>query len=82
MQTQKVTSFPIVLLGTEYWGGLVDWIRKTVLSGGKVSEKDVDLLQVTDSVEEAVAIMTRAETEHDRATGPGGQPAITPHRPD
>jgi uncharacterized protein (TIGR00730 family) len=82
VQTQKVTSFPIVLLGTEYWGGLVDWIRKTVLSGGKVSEKDVDLLQVTDSVEEAVAIMTRAETEHDRTTGPGGQPAITPHRPD
>ena len=63
-------------------GGLVDWIRKTVLSSGKVSEKDVDLLQVTDSVEEAVAIMTRAETEHDRATGPGGLPAITPHRPD
>jgi uncharacterized protein (TIGR00730 family) len=82
VQTQKVTSFPIVLLGTEYWGGLVDWIRKTVLTGGKVGEKDVDLLQVTDSVEEAVAIMTRAETEDDRTTGPGGQPSITPHRPD
>ena len=51
VQTQKVTSFPIVLLGTEYWGGLVDWIRKTVLTGGKVGEKDVDLLQVTDDPE-------------------------------
>jgi uncharacterized protein (TIGR00730 family) len=82
VQTQKVTSFPIVLLGPDYWGGLVDWIRKTVLNGGKVSEKDVDLLQVTDSVEEAVEIMVRARTEHDRSTGPGGKPSIIPHRPD
>ena len=82
VQTQKVTSFPIVLLGTEYWGGLVDWIRRTVLTGGKVSEKDVTLLQVTDSVEEAVAIMGRARVEHESTAGPGGKPAITPHRPD
>ena len=38
VQTQKVTSFPVVLMGTAYWGGLVDWIRGTVLAEGKISE--------------------------------------------
>ena len=37
VQTQKVTSFPIVLMGTEYWGGLFDWLRGTVLDAGTVS---------------------------------------------
>ena len=82
VQTQKVTSFPIVLLGTEYWGGLVDWIRSNVLAEGKVSEKDVALLQVTDSVDEAVSIMVDARREREATAGPGGQPNITPHRPD
>ena len=82
VQTQKVTSFPIVLLGTEYWGGLVDWIRRTVLAGGKVSDKDVDLLRVTDDVDEAFAIMVEARAERAATSGPGGQPGITPHPPD
>ncbi len=82
VQTQKVTSFPIVLLGTEYWGGLVDWIQRTVLGGGKVSDKDLALLQVTDSVDEAVDIMVQARAERAATSGPGGQPSIAPHRPD
>ncbi len=82
VQTQKVTSFPIVLLGTEYWGGLVEWIQRTVLAGGKVSDKDLALLQVTDSVDEAVAIMVEARREREATVGPGGQPSISPHRPD
>src|SRR4051794_27178370 len=82
VQTQKVTSFPIVLLGTAYWGGLVDWIREQVLAGGKVSEKDVTLLQVTDSVDEAVSIMVDARGERAATSGPGGQVKVTPHRPD
>jgi uncharacterized protein (TIGR00730 family) len=80
VQTQKVTSFPIVLLGTAYWGGLVDWIRHTVLSGGKVNEKDLALLQVTDDVNEAVSIMVRARREREVTEGPGGRQPITPHR--
>jgi uncharacterized protein (TIGR00730 family) len=82
VQTQKVTSFPIVLLGTAYWGGLLDWIRSTVLAGGKVSEKDVALFQVTDSVDEAVQIMVEARHERAATAGPGGPVQITPHRPD
>ncbi|MFI6942163.1 TIGR00730 family Rossman fold protein [Streptomyces sp. NPDC050418] len=59
VQTRKVTKFPIVLFGTEYWGGLVDWLRDTVIAQGKASEKDLLLFHVTDSVEEAVALVTK-----------------------
>jgi uncharacterized protein (TIGR00730 family) len=55
VQTQKITSFPIVLFGTEYWGGLIDWLRTTMLTDGKIGEPDVDMLRVTDDVDEAVA---------------------------
>ena len=57
VQTRKVTSFPVVLFGSDYWQGLVDWIRHSVLDYGCISEPDAQLFQVTDDVEEAVAIM-------------------------
>jgi len=57
VQTRKVTSFPIVLIGTDYWSGLIDWLRGTVLEQNKISAADLDMLQLTDDVEEAVAIM-------------------------
>ncbi len=59
VQTQKVTSFPIVLLGTQFWGGLVDWVRGTLADTGKIGPADVDLLTVTDDVDEAVAAVRR-----------------------
>ena len=55
VQTQKITSFPIVLFGTEYWGGLVDWLRTTMLPDGKIGQPDIDMLHLTDDVDEAVA---------------------------
>ncbi|WP_328309986.1 TIGR00730 family Rossman fold protein [Streptomyces sp. NBC_00442] len=63
VQTRKVTRFPIVLFGTEYWGGLVDWLRNTVIAQGKASEGDLLLFHVTDDVDEAVALVTK-ETGH------------------
>jgi uncharacterized protein (TIGR00730 family) len=57
VQTKKVTKFPVVLLGTEYWGGLYDWISKTVLESGKVGEKDISLLHLTDDVDDAVKVV-------------------------
>jgi uncharacterized protein (TIGR00730 family) len=57
VQTHKVTSFPIVLVGSDYWRGLLDWLRGTVLEQRKIAEADVDMLTVTDDIEEAVAIM-------------------------
>ncbi|MCW2828373.1 MAG: family Rossman fold protein [Marmoricola sp.] len=59
VQTQKVTSFPVVLIGSDYWSGLLDWLRGTVLAAGNISEKDFDMLVVTDDVEEAVSIMVK-----------------------
>ncbi|GAB2746690.1 LOG family protein [Nocardioides pakistanensis] len=66
VQTRKVTSFPIVLIGTEYWSGLVDWIRGTVLGHGKISEPDLAMFHVTDDVDEAVRIVEEARARHRR----------------
>jgi uncharacterized protein (TIGR00730 family) len=79
VQTQKVTSFPIVLLGTRYWGGLVAWIRDVVLAGGKVSDKDVCLLRLTDDVDEAVAIMVQAGRSSEGEQPETAEPDIPPH---
>ena len=57
VQTQKVTSFPIALIGTSYWQGLVSWLRDTALAEGKINPSDLDMFVVTDDVEEAVALM-------------------------
>jgi uncharacterized protein (TIGR00730 family) len=81
VQTQKVTSFPIVLLGRSYWHGLLTWMRDVVLANGKISEKDLALLQVTDDVDEAVAIVTAAQREHGVTPGSGSSP-VEPHVPE
>ncbi len=53
VQTGKIHQFPIVLYGSEYWGGLIDWIKNTQLVNGTISPEDLNLLVVTDSVEDA-----------------------------
>lgn len=57
VQTQKITSFPIVLVGTEYWSGLVDWIRNTLAPAAKIGVNDHELIHVTDDPEEVVGIV-------------------------
>jgi hypothetical protein len=52
IQTGKVRNFPVILFGSDYWKGLIDWIRETVLAEGKISPPDLDLLIVTDSPSE------------------------------
>ncbi|KWW99259.1 Uncharacterized protein LI90_893 [Carbonactinospora thermoautotrophica] len=61
VQTKKVTAFPIVLIGSAYWEGLLDWIRETMVTQGTVSPVDLDLISVTDDVEDAVRIIQQAE---------------------
>jgi uncharacterized protein (TIGR00730 family) len=53
IQTGKVRNFPVILFGSKYWGGLIDWIKQTMLVERKISPDDLRLLVVTDSVEEA-----------------------------
>jgi uncharacterized protein (TIGR00730 family) len=60
VQTQKVTSFPLVLIGTDYWQGMIDWLRDRALVHGTISQSDVDMLQLTDDVDHAVQLMVEA----------------------
>ncbi|WP_026838039.1 TIGR00730 family Rossman fold protein [Gillisia sp. JM1] len=58
IQTNKIDKFPIILVGTEYWGGLIDWIKSTLLSGFQnISDGDIDLVQVVDTEDEVIAIL-------------------------
>ncbi|MDT0631797.1 TIGR00730 family Rossman fold protein [Rubrivirga sp. S365] len=63
IQTRKTARFPVVLMGTSYWGGLLDWIRSTLLDGGYISAGDPDLLTVTDDPDEAVDVIDRFSEE-------------------
>jgi uncharacterized protein (TIGR00730 family) len=60
VQTQKVTQFPIVLIGTDYWAGLLGWLREVALTDGKINESDLDMLVLTDDIDEAVRLMVDA----------------------
>ncbi|MGZ4698836.1 MAG: LOG family protein [Oryzihumus sp.] len=64
VQTRKVTSFPLVLMGRDYWGGLLDWLRGTAGAAGTITLTDIDLLHLTDDADEAVDIILRAENGH------------------
>jgi uncharacterized protein (TIGR00730 family) len=67
VQTRKVTRFPVILYGTEYWQGLVDWIHRSLLASKKVSAPDLELLHVTDDCDEIVArIVASTETPSDQ----------------
>ncbi len=58
IQTKKINMRPVVLVGSDYWTGLVDWIRKVMLeSENNITEKDMDLLKIVDTADEAVAFI-------------------------
>jgi hypothetical protein len=61
VQTGKVTRFPVVLLGSAYWSGLIAWVRDTMLPAGMIHESDLGLISVTDDVDEAVQIIRKAQ---------------------
>jgi uncharacterized protein (TIGR00730 family) len=60
VQTEKVTRFPIVLMGVAHWEGLVEWMRTTMLPDGRINSSDVEMLTLTDDVDEAVELMVQA----------------------
>jgi uncharacterized protein (TIGR00730 family) len=67
VQTGKITSFPVVLVGTSFWSGLLDWCRDQLVATGKIAAVDLDLVELTDDPDEVVAIIKRA----DRVRGDG-----------
>jgi uncharacterized protein (TIGR00730 family) len=62
VQTGKITRFPIVLVGSEYWSGLRNWIYDTMLPAGKISPTDPGLLQIVDDPAEVVRVIVEAHT--------------------
>ena len=68
-QTEKIRHFPIVLFGSSYWGGLVDWLRDTALAEGNISARDVGRLEVTDDPERVLELVREVEHRRPRADG-------------
>jgi len=54
IQTKRIKSFPVILMGSEYWKGLFDWLRKTMLRDNKISPEDLERFQIIDDPDEAV----------------------------
>ncbi len=57
IQTNKIPKFPIILVGTEFWRGLIDWIKNTLVDEGKIDSKDLDLIRLVDTEDEVVNII-------------------------
>src|SRR4029453_16420695 len=57
VQIQKVTSFPVVLFDSSYWSGLVEWLRRVVVERGSISASDLEILTITDDIDEAVTLL-------------------------
>ena len=75
VQTRKVTRFPVILFGTAYWSGLVDWIRNTMGGTGTISPTDLDLFTVTDDIAEVISVIQAADAARQRGDGGGGMRA-------
>ncbi|HRQ42009.1 MAG TPA: TIGR00730 family Rossman fold protein [Chloroflexota bacterium] len=60
IQTGKINNFPVVLFDSAFWGGLLDWLRHTMLAQGKIHPADLELFHITDSPNEACAIISQA----------------------
>jgi uncharacterized protein (TIGR00730 family) len=61
IQTRKVRNFPVVLVGKQYWGGMLDWLKNVLLEGKTISDEDFALLHLTDSPAEAVEVVVRSQ---------------------
>jgi uncharacterized protein (TIGR00730 family) len=59
IQTDKVSKFPIILVGRDYWGGLIDWIKETVLKEKNISPEDLDLFELVDTKDEVMDCLNR-----------------------
>jgi len=64
IQTRKIRDFPVVLIGSDYWGGLLDWVRGTLIAEAAIKPEDVDLLRITDDPDEACRIVDAYVKDH------------------
>lgn len=61
IQTQRIKPFPVILFGSDYWKGLIDWIHQRMLKEAYIAEKDLDLFHCTDSIDEAMRIINSSK---------------------
>jgi uncharacterized protein (TIGR00730 family) len=85
-QTKKIKSFPIILYGSEYWKGLVDWMKNTLVANGTISREDFSLFSIVDTAEEICFLINehyrvfggvRPERRHNKQTkAPGSKSSL------
>jgi hypothetical protein len=66
-QTEKIRYFPIVLMGSDFWGGLLAWLRDSVLADGNIGQADVSTLEICDEIERAVDVLGDVDHRRPRA---------------
>ena len=66
IQTKKVSNFPVILYGSAYWAGLINWINDTMLRSGNISPEDISLLRVSDDPQEICKLVCEAYKENYR----------------
>jgi uncharacterized protein (TIGR00730 family) len=81
IQTGKVQHFPVVLFGSDYWSGLLEWLRERMLMEGKVSPEDLELFKVVDQPEDVVPVFREA-LEQRKPIEPRGEPHVSPEKAD
>jgi uncharacterized protein (TIGR00730 family) len=59
IQTKRIKSFPLILMGSEYWQGLLDWVKKNMLAEDKILPADLDLIQIVDEPQEVVKLIKK-----------------------
>ena len=57
MQTKKITKVPVVMVGSEYWKGLIEWVKSTLLTSKNINERDLDLIKILDEPKEIVRVI-------------------------
>ncbi len=70
--TGKITKFPIVLVGRQYWSGMLSWLRDTMLAGGNIGPGEFSLIKVADEADEVVAVIREAHEGSAWAPIPAG----------
>jgi uncharacterized protein (TIGR00730 family) len=86
IQTAKIHHFPVILVGTKYWQGLLDWMRTVLLPAEAISPGDVDLVKITDSPDELIQTLRdfkpvhgeRDQDEHVHGGLPPGEEPVPP----
>jgi len=71
VQTHKIDNFPVIMIGRDFWKGMLRWIRKEMLAGGMVDEDDLRLLTVTDDPQEVVRLVREG---HRKRVASNGKP--------